>query len=136
MKNFIILCFFTLLFASCNSTMQTANKAVVSDSDKVIIANDSLEYEVIIIDGGFSTYLATTAYPRNYHTKSYLENKNSFWLREYNARARQGKSLYEVPVDYESNIDYGYEVNYLLYNYLVYFQNKYNQKLGGYVPLR
>ena len=136
MKNFIILCFFALLFASCNSTMQTANKTVVSDSDKVVIANDSLEYEVIIIDSGFSTYLATTAYPRNYYTQSYLENKNSFWLREYNARARQGKSLYEVPVDYESNIDYGYEVNYLLYNYLVYFQNKYNQKLGGYVPLR
>ena len=136
MKNFIILSIFALLFASCNSTMQTANKAVVSDSDKVVIANDSLEYEVIIIDGGFSTYLATTAYPRNYHSKSYLENKNSMWLREYNARARQGKSLYEVPVDYESNIDYGYEVNYLLYNYLVYFQNKFNQKLGGYVPLR
>ena len=136
MKNIIILLIFALLFASCNSTMQTANKAVVSDSDKVVIANDSLEYEVIIIDGGFSTYLATTAYPRNYHSKSYLENKNSMWLREYNARARQGKSLYEVPVDYESNIDYGYEVNYLLYNYLVYFQNKFNQKLGGYVPFR
>ncbi len=136
MKNFIILLLFATFFASCSSTMQTANKSVISDSDKVVIANDSLEYEVIIIDGGFSTYLATTAYPRNYHSKSFLENKNSMWLREYNARARQGKSLYELPVDYESNIDYGYEVNYLLYNYLVYFQNKYNQKLGGYVPLR
>ena len=136
MKNYIILAFFATFFASCSSTMQTANKTATSDSDKVVIANDSLEYEVIIIDAGFSTYLTTTAYPRNYHSKSFLENKNSMWLREYNARARQGKSLYEVPVDYESNIDYGYEVNYLLYNYLVYFQNKYNQKLGGYVPLR
>lgn len=136
MKKFLLLTFFIMLFASCGSTMQTANKDTVSDSDKVVIANDSLEYEVIIIDGGFSTYLATRAYPRNYYSQEYFENKNNIWLREYNARARQGNSLYELPVDYESSIDYGYEVNYLLYNYLVYFQNKYNQKLGGYVPLR
>lgn len=136
MKNFIIIVLFATLFASCSSTMQTANKTVTSDSDKVVIANDSLEYEVIIFDSGFRTYLATTAYPRNYYSQSFLENKNNIWIREYNARARQGKSLYEVPIDYESSINYGYEVNYLLYNYMVYFQNKYNQKLGGYVPLR
>lgn len=136
MKNFLIIALLSLLLASCGSTLLRSNQNVTSDSDKIVIANDSLEYEVIIIDPGFSTYLTTTAYPRNYHTQSFLENKNNVWIREYNARARQGKSLYELPIDYESNIDYGYEVNYLLYNYMVYFQNKFNQKLGGYVPLR
>lgn len=136
MRNFIIFAVLLLLMSSCGSTKTSTISNVDKDSDKVVIANDSLEYEVIIIDPGFSTYLITRAYPRNYYSQAYLENKNSIWLREYNARARQGKPLYEIPVDYESNIDYGYEVNYLLYNYLVYFQNKYNQKLGGYVPLR
>ena len=36
--------------------------------------------------------------------------------------------------NYETNINYGYEVNYMLYNYLVYFQLKNNQKLGGFSP--
>ncbi|MGV8992810.1 MAG: DUF6146 family protein [Flavobacterium sp.] len=136
MKNIILSTLLLLILTSCGSSKPMANTTAVKDSDKVVIANDSLEYEVIIIDSGFSTYLATTAYPRNYYSQSFLENKNNMWIREYNARARQGKSLYEMPIDYESNIDYGYEVNYLLYNYMVYFQNKYNQKLGGYVPLR
>lgn len=136
MKNFILSTLLLLILTSCGSSKPMASSTAVKDSDKVVIANDSLEYEVIIIDSGFSTYLATTAYPRNYYSQSFLENKNNMWIREYNARARQGKSLYEMPIDYESNIDYGYEVNYLLYNYMVYFQNKYNQKLGGYVPLR
>ena len=136
MKNFILSTLLLLILTSCGSSKPMASFTAVKDSDKVVIANDSLEYEVIIIDSGFSTYLATTAYPRNYYSQSFLENKNNMWIREYNARARQGKSLYEMPIDYESNIDYGYEVNYLLYNYMVYFQNKYNQKLGGYVPLR
>ncbi|MGJ8739147.1 MAG: DUF6146 family protein, partial [Zobellia laminariae] len=28
----------------------------------------------------------------------------------------------------------GYEVNYKLYNYFIYFQRKYNQRLGPFVP--
>ena len=136
MKKFILSVLLLLILTSCGSSKPMANSTAVKDSDRVVIANDSLEYEVIIIDPGFSSYLITRAYPRNYHSQAYLENNNSVWIREYNARARQGNSLYEIPVDYQSNIDYGYEVNYLLYNYLVYFQNKYNQKLGGYVPLR
>lgn len=138
MKNLLNMCVVMLLIVSCGGTktQNSIKSATTNEADNVVIANDSLEYEVIIFDPGFSTYLATTAYPRNYYSKDYLEGKNSFWIREYNLRARQGNSLYEVAVDYQFNTDYGYEVNYLLYNYLVYFQNKYNQKLGGYVPFR
>jgi hypothetical protein len=39
-----------------------------------------------------------------------------------------------MTINYETNINYGYEVNYMLYNYLVYFQLKNNQKLGGFSP--
>jgi hypothetical protein len=45
-------------------------------NDTIRIANDTLEYEVIIIDPGFSTWLASRSLPRNYHSQSYLENKN------------------------------------------------------------
>lgn len=116
-----------------NKTLATAS----SKGDTVRIANDSLEYEVIIIDPGFNTWLASRARPRGYYGQSYLENKNRLWVTEWNLRVlnptRYG-DMYPMQVDYRHNIDYGYEVNYLLYNYLVYFQISNNQKLGGVIP--
>lgn len=126
----------------------TTSKPVVSKAenpnptanDTVRIANDALEYEVIIIDPGFSTWLVSRAFSRNYHTQSYLENKNRFWISEWNSRVlqpfRYNTNLYEMTINYDPTIDYGYEVNYLIYNYMVYFQNTYKQKLWGYVPPR
>ena len=109
-------------------------------SDTIRIANDKLEYEVIIIDPGFSSWLISNAQPRNYHSQSYLESKNQIWISEWNNRVlqpmRYSPNLYEMTIDYTPSLDYGYEVTYLIYNYLVYFQNTYKQKLFGYVPLR
>ena len=42
--------------------------------------------------------------------------------------------LYELQINYDPQIDYGYEVNYQLYNYFVYFQRKYGQRLGPFIP--
>ena len=106
-------------------------------NDTVRIANDSLEYEVIIIDAGFNSWLQGRAKPRNYYGISYLENKNNFWVTEWNARVNNPQrygEMYQMPIDYSPQIRYGYEVNYLLYNYLVYFQLSNNQRLGGNVP--
>lgn len=128
---------------SCNSSKNLATKDKSSNlaiNDTIRIANDSLEYEVIIIDSGFSSWLASTAQPRSYYTQQYLENKNQTYVNEWNNRVlqpqRYNSNLYEMTIDYDSNINYGYEVNYLIYNYMVYFQNNYRQKLFGRVPLR
>ena len=143
MKNciYILIILFTIIACSTNSNAikEPANKNVAVN-DTVRIANDSLEYEVIIIDNGFSFWLASRAMPRSYYTQSYLENKNQLYVTEWNNRVlqpqRYNPSLYEMTIDYKPNINYGYEVNYLIYNYMVYFQNTYKQKLGGYVPIR
>jgi hypothetical protein len=112
----------------------------VAVNDTVRIANDSLEYEVIIIDNGFSNWLVSRAYPRNFHSLSYLENKNNQYVTEWNSRVlqplRYDPNLYEMSINYNSTTKYGYEVNYLIYNYMIYFQNTYKQKLWGYVPSR
>ena len=144
MKNifYIIAVIFCILLSctSSKSTMAYKNKPTGTKNDTVKIANEALEYEVIIIDPGFSTWLIATALPRNYYSQSYLENKNRIWVSEWNSRVLQpmhySPNLYEMTIDYDSNIDYGYEVNYLIYNYLVYFQNTYKQKLFGHVPIR
>lgn len=144
MKNsvyLIVIILFSLF--SCktsNSSFSKTDKLIATQNDTVRIANDKLEYEVIIIDPGFSTWLVTTALPRNYYSQSYLESRNRIWVSEWNSRVlqpmRYSPNLYEMTINYDPNTDYGYEVNYLIYNYMVYFQNRYKQKLFGHVPLR
>jgi hypothetical protein len=143
MKNciYILVVLFTIIACSTSQKkVDTTAKQNVAINDTVRIANDSLEYEVIIIDNGFSFWLASRALPRSYYTQSYLENKNQFYVTEWNNRVlqpqRYNPNLYEMTIDYSPNINYGFEVNYLIYNYMVYFQNTYKQKLGGYVPIR
>ncbi len=144
MKNsyYIIIVFFCV-FLSCTTsktTFPSIEKSVAAQGDTVRIANDELEYEVIIIDPGFNTWLNSRALPRGYHSQSFLETKNQFYVTEWNSRVlqplRYDPNLFEMTINYDPNIDYGYEVNYLIYNYMIYFQNTYKQKLFGFVPIR
>ena len=142
MKNLIYVGLVLLFLWSCTTSQKTlavADNKSKTISDTVRIANDSLEYEVIIIDNGFSTWLASRAQPRNYYSLNYLESKNNLYVTEWNNRVLQPQrygNLYEMTINYSPNIHYGYEVNYLIYNYFIYFQNTHNQKLAGYVPMR
>ncbi|MET0760196.1 MAG: DUF6146 family protein [Flavobacterium sp.] len=143
MKNSVFIAIIFFLIVGCTtskSTLPSTDKSTATKNDTVRIANDELKYEVIIIDTGFSTWLATRAFLRGYHTQSYLENKNRVYVNEWNSRViqpqRYSPSLYGMTIDYDTSINYGYEVNYLIYNYMIYFQNTYKQKLNGYVPIR
>jgi hypothetical protein len=144
MKNsvFILVLLIGIILSCTNSKSIVSNteKQNAIQGDTVRIANDALEYEVIIIDPGFSTWLNSRSYPRGYHSQSYMENKNRNYVSEWNRRVLQpqlyNSNLYEMTINYDSFTDYGYEVNYLIYNYMIYFQNTYKQKLFGYVPIR
>lgn len=141
MRNLLYILLICLFAYSCNSgkrTIQASDEIAVSEGDTVRIANDELEYEIIIIEPGFNVWVASTARPRGYYEQSYLENRNIIMVREWNLRIIQPQrfdpNLYLLPINYDQNIDYGYEVNYLLYNYFIYFQLKYNQRLSNFVP--
>lgn len=103
-----------------------------SERDTIVIENKELEYEIIIIDYGFDSWLATQR-PMEYYTQPTLESKNLFWVTTYNQRVLRpdvyNPDLYMRTIDYDPKIDYGMEVNYLLYKYLEFFQKKYKQKL-------
>jgi hypothetical protein len=143
MKNLIYISIILLVIIGCSSSKPsviTKDKSKAESKDTIKIANEELHYEVIIIESGFDFWLNSTAYPRGFYSQKYLENKNYLYVTEWNNRVlqpqRYNPNLYEMTIDYNPNIDYGYEVNYLIYNYMVYFQNKYNQKLYGRVPPR
>lgn len=141
MKNLIYIFVILLFIIGCSSTnksISTTNENSTKTSDTIRIANDSLEYEVIIIDVGFNSWLYSQARPRGFYSESYLENRNRIYVNEWNNRARQplryNPNLYEMQINYDFNIHYGYEVNYLIYNYFIYFQLTYKQQLAGFVP--
>lgn len=108
------------------------------EGDTITITSDKTEYEIIIIEPGFNTWLNSIAKPEGYYSQSFLENRNYIMAMEWNRRvlspAQFNPNLYELQIDYNQNIDYGYGVNYKLYNYFIYFQRKYNQRLGSFIP--
>lgn len=101
--------------------------------DTIEIVNENLKYEIIIIEVGFNAWL-TTQRPRGFYSQNYLENRNRFYVNEYNSRfsepKRYSRDLYPFRIDYFPDVDYGYEVNYLLYHYFLFFQERYDQNLG------
>ncbi len=135
MKNIAGALVILLLICCCSQkktlvTNKSSETALVKDT--IRIANVSLEYEVIIIEPGFNAWL-TTQKPRNYYSLIYLENRNIRFVTEWNNRVAQpyryDPTLYEMRIDYFMHIHYGYEVNYLLYHYFMYFQSRYKQRL-------
>ena len=107
-------------------------------ADSVAIADAESNYEIVIIEPGFYNWLVSIARPEGYYSQNFLENRNAIYVMNWNNRvldpARFNPNLYEMQIDYDPAIDYGYEVNYKLYNYFIYFQRKYNQRLGPWVP--
>lgn len=108
------------------------------EGDTIEIANDEVEYQIIIIEPGFNIWLQSVARPEGYYSQSFMENRNQLMVMEWNRRVLQpdffDPNLYELQIDYQQGIDYGYEVNYKLYNYFIYFQRKYRQRLGPFFP--
>jgi hypothetical protein len=136
-KSVAIIIIVLLLVVNCKAQDK---KSIKNDTtvknDTIRIANEALEYEILIIDPGFNGWFTSNAKPRNYYSQSFLEGRNRIWVNEWNLRASLpntfNPSLYEMQINYQFNIDYGYEVNYMLFNYLAYFQISNRIKLGGF----
>lgn len=132
MRSFLIVLGAIIAMASCNSTKNTTAQSNEQVSDTIRIANDSLEYEIIIIENGFYNWLVTQ-FPEEYYSLGFLENQNRFYVAEYNRRVINplsfDKDLYIFTINYDPKVSYGKEVNYLLYNYFLYFERTYDQKL-------
>lgn len=136
-KSLHILLILALMIIGCNATensskFKPSTTNVNKRFDTIEIVNDSLDYKIIILELGFNSWLATQR-PRGFYSQNYLEQKNLFLVSVYNSRASQSlkydSQLYPFQIEYNSQIDYGYEVNYLLYHYFLFFQEKYNVNL-------
>jgi hypothetical protein len=108
------------------------------EADTVEIVDPESNYEIIIIEPGFNVWLQTIARPPGYYSQTFLENRNRFLVVAWNNRVLNtmqfNPQLYQMQIDYDPRIDYGYDVNYKLYNYFIFFQRRYNQRLGPFLP--
>lgn len=121
-----------------SDTEKEAFSGKQAKGDTVTIADDKTQYEIIVIDPGYYSWLHSIAMPEGYYSQEYMEARNRIYVLNWNQRARNpftyDPNLYEMQINYDPHIDYGYQVNYKLYNYFIYFQRKYRQRLGPFLP--
>lgn len=101
-------------------------------SDTLKIKNDSLQYEIIIVDPMFNTWMIGNARPIGFYSLDYLETYNRFFVNEWNYRyiTYTTNERYQFYIDYSPNIKYGYDVNYLLFNYFQYIKYRTGERIG------
>ncbi len=143
MKSIIYIILICSFLVSCKSTKQvdttsSIDEVSLTENDTVSISNNELEYELIIIEPGYNLWLETRARPRGYYEQDFLETRNKLYVDAWNERANQPlrypSDLYDSHIYYNTTVDYGYEVNYKLYNYFIYFQLTFKQQLTSYIP--
>lgn len=143
MKTFIPFFIILISLSSCKSVnkgkpLNDEREEGLIANDTVVINSDENTYEIIIIEPGFNAWLASRARPRNYYSQDFLESRNQIYVVNWNTRVNQplrfDPNLYELAIDYNPREDYGYEINYKLYNYFIYFQLTYKQRLGPFTP--
>jgi hypothetical protein len=141
MNRITLLLILSLILTNCgtyNSTFKDNTSTEIPEDDIVRISNDDLEYEITIIEPGFNAWLASIARPQGYYSQSFMETRNRLMVISWNNRVlqpqRYNSNLYEMQINYNSNTNYGYDVNYKLYNYFIYFQLTYKQQLSSFVP--
>lgn len=139
---------FTFVFLVCwscgsskNTVETTPEESGIFEAQKVDtvkISDTASNYDIVIIEPGFQTWLQSIARPEGYYSQSFLENRNQIYVTTWNQRVllplQYDPLLYELQINYDPNVDYGYDVNYKLYNYFIYFQRKYKQRLGPFLP--
>ena len=124
--------FFFVLLAGVLVACQPTQQMVAPDEAGIEISSataeeDSIEYELVVFDTGFDTFLATQPYPKWYYSNDYYRNWNIQYSIEWNIRYqnpwRYG-SFYETDIPYDTSVDYGVDFNYQLYQYFQFVEKE------------
>jgi len=126
MKTLIYILFISVAFFACNTSKPISDK--LAPQEVSVENTDSTEYELIVFDPKFETFLLTQPYPKNYYSDQYYKSWNTRYCIEWNIRhanpLRYG-DFYETPINYEPQIDYGIDFNYKLYQYFQFIEKEY-----------
>lgn len=118
-------------FASCAPQNKIAEK-----TEKTTIKpekNDEGEWDIEVLDTQYSYFLNAVAKPMSMYSESYLKNKNTFLVSEWNSYYFSARypNVIESSIDYNPQENYGLKFEYKLYQVFAYVQWKYRLKLNG-----
>ncbi len=126
MKAIIFIAITILTLVSCQ-TKQVSSEKTTSLPKIEESESDSVEYDLIIFDTKFESFLLMQP-SKEFYSKDYYENWNYQYVTEWNIRhdnpIRFG-DFYQTRIDYEPSIDYGIDLNYKLYYYFLFIEKEY-----------
>jgi hypothetical protein len=131
MKNLISYFVIGLFLIGCNSTKTSTDKenlVLITQSNRPnnpVPPNtgrrSDIEYKIIITDVGFINYLAKIR-TNDKLPQFYYESQNLAYVKKWNSTHSSNT------IEYYHHINYGFDVNYKLYNYFRYLEYKQSQE--------
>ena len=131
MKNFVSFLMILFLAFNCSPQNKTAN-----NKENTAIKpekNADGEWDIEVLDSQYDYFLNAIAKPMNMYSESYLKNKNTFLVNEWNSYYYSGKyrNVIESSIDYDPQENYGLKFEYKLYQVFAYVQWKYGLRMSG-----
>lgn len=130
MKNLGILFLSCICFVDCASSSVHTNKI---DNSLSFEKGEKDEYDLVVYDLGYETYLMTIAQPMDFYSELYYKTKNQRFVDIWNYRVSQpfqyDPDLYSLRIEYDPTVEYGKLLEYKLFNFFQFFEWKYKVSL-------
>ena len=125
MKKFVIFSFLALLLSSCIALPTNGKTESVNLKTE---KNEQGEWELIVFDARYDSFLLSEARPKSMYTEQYLKTTNTFLVQEWNNYFYQKaySNVVESKIDYNPTEKYGLEFEYRLYQVFAMCNAKYN----------
>lgn len=131
MKSAILILMIGLLPFSCIA--QTDPKNDKEKSEMKPSKNEDGEWDLTVIDTQFDYFINAIAKPVNQYSESYLKNRNTVLVTEWNSYYSSGRyrNVIESSIDYDPRENYGLKFEYKLYQVFAYVNWKYGLRMNG-----
>ena len=120
----LLLLILSFVFFSCSTFQQTNS---IPDQNKV--ANELIEYDIFIDDPEFESWYIIHHLKSAEKSNEYYRNWNNIYTKIWNNLVLNGYSCFENRIDFDSTIDYGFDVNHKLYHYFKFIEEKFGINL-------
>ncbi len=123
---YLIIIISSLLCFSCTTQKSTKNTNQVNKL--TFTPNDEGEYDIIVFDPQYDTFLKTIALPKSFYSESFYKSKNriyvTIWNQRYYNPLSYNPTIYEVAIELDPDINYGLDFEYKLYNFFKFMEWK------------
>lgn len=128
MKKIILVLFLIFISTGCVS-QQNPSRDMKNEIKPE--KNEEGEWEILVFDAQYESFLNSRATPRSMYSESALKNRNTVLVTEWNSYFYSGRyrNVVESTIDYDPNENYGFEFEYRLYQVFAYANWKYGLKL-------